>query len=63
MYIACVNKIVKASLDGKFVTSVGEKGSGELQFNHPIRLHFGKDKLLYVVKTRYFDLICLLLDQ
>ena len=47
MYIASggTNKIVKATLD---VTSVGEKGSGELQFNHLIGLHFGIDKLLYV---------------
>ena len=50
MYIACAgtNKIVKATLDGKFITSVGESGSGELQFNFPMGLHFGKDELLYV---------------
>ena len=35
MYIAspATNKIVKATLDGKFITSVGERGSCELQFN------------------------------
>ena len=27
---------------------MGEKGSGELQFNYPMGLHFGKDELLYV---------------
>ena len=50
MYIvsASTNKIVKTTLDGKFITSVGEKGSGELQFNFPMGLHFGKDELLYV---------------
>ena len=50
MYIASAgtNKIVKATLDGKFITSMGESGSGELQFNWPIGLHFGKDELLYV---------------
>ena len=50
MYIASggTNKIVKATLDGKLITSVGEKGSGELQFNFPMGLHFGKDELLYV---------------
>ena len=50
IYIACgdTNKIVKATLDGKFVTSVGEKGSGELQFAFPMGLHFGKYELLYV---------------
>ena len=42
------NKIVKATLDGKFITSVGEMGSGELQFDNPTGLHFGKDELLYV---------------
>ena len=54
MYIACgdTNKIVKATLDGKFVTSVGEKGSGELQFAFPMGLHFGKDELLYVADTK-----------
>ena len=50
MYIASAdtNKIVKATLDGKFITSVGEKGSGELQFDFPMGLHFSKDELLYV---------------
>ena len=50
MYIASAgtNKIVKATLDGKFITSVGEKGSGELQFSWPTGLHFGKNELLYV---------------
>ena len=50
MYIASAgtNKIVKATLDGKFITSVGEKGSGELQFSSPMGLHFSKDELLYV---------------
>ena len=50
MYIASAgtNKIVKATLDGKFITSVGESGSGELQFNWPMGLHIGKDELLYV---------------
>ena len=50
MYIASAgtNKIVKATLDGKFITSVGESGSGELQFNWLMGLHFGKDELLYV---------------
>ena len=50
MYIASAgtNKIVKATLDGKFITSVGEMGSGELQFDNPTGLHFGKDELLYV---------------
>ena len=50
MYIASAgtNKIVKATLDGKFITSVGESGSGELQFNCPMGLHFSKDELLYV---------------
>ena len=53
MYIvsAGTNKIVKATLDGKFITSVGESGSGELQFNFPMGLHFGKDELLYVADT------------
>ena len=53
MYIASggTNKIVKATLDGKFITSVGESGSGELQFNFPMGLHFGKDELLYVADT------------
>ena len=50
MYIASAgtNKIVKATLDGKFITSVGEKGSGKLHFSSPMGLHFGKDELLYV---------------
>ena len=50
MYIACAgtNKIVKATLDRKLITSVGESGSGELQFNSPLGLHCGKDDLLYV---------------
>ena len=50
MYIASggTNKIEKATLDGKFITSVGESGSGELQFNFPMGLHFSKDELLYV---------------
>ena len=50
MYIASAgtNKIVKSTLDGKFITSVGEKGCGKLQFNWPMGLHFGKDELLYV---------------
>ena len=54
MYIASAgtNKIVKATLDGKFITSVGESGSGELQFNFPMGLHFGKDELLYVADNR-----------
>ena len=67
MYIASAgtNKIVKATLDGKFITSVGEKGSGELHFSSSIGLHFGKDELLYVKTSifRYFDLTCLLLEQ
>ena len=50
MYIASAgtNKIVKANLDGRFITSVGEKGSGDLHFNFPMELHYGKDELLYV---------------
>ena len=54
MYIASAgtNKIVKATLDGKFITSVGEKGSGELHFSSLIGLHFGKDELLYVADSR-----------
>ena len=54
MYIASAgtNKIVKATLDGKFITSVGESGSGELQFNFPMGLHFGKDELLYIADKR-----------
>ena len=54
MYIASAgtNKRVKANLDGKFITSVGERGSGELQFNWPMGLHFGKDELLYVADSR-----------
>ena len=53
MYIASAgtNKIVKATLDGKFITSVGEKGCGKLQFNWPMGLHFGKDELLYVADS------------
>ena len=54
MYIASAgtNKIVKVTLDGKFITSVGEKGSGELHFSSPTGLHFGKDELLYVADSR-----------
>ena len=50
MYIASAgtNMIVKATLDGKFITSVGKTGYGELRFNFPMALHFGKDELLYV---------------
>ena len=53
MYIASADtdKIVKATLDGKFITSMGEKGSGKLQFSGPMGLHFGKDELLYVADS------------
>ena len=54
MYIvsADTNKIVKATLDGKFIASVGEKGCGKLQFSSPMGLHFGKDELLYVADCK-----------
>ena len=50
MYIASTgtDKIVKATLDGKFITSVGKTGYGELRFNFPLALHLSKDELLYV---------------
>ena len=33
--VACNHKIQKISMDGKYITSVGKRGSGPLEFNHP----------------------------
>ena len=50
MFVASAgtNKIIKASLDGKVISSVGRKGTGELEFNFPMGLFVTRDGYLLV---------------
>ena len=45
---AGANQVIKASLDGEVITSVGKKGSGELEFNFPMGLCLTEEGLLLV---------------
>ena len=49
MFVASANnQIMKATLDGEIISSVGAKGSGELQFHLPMGLCLTRDGLLLV---------------
>ena len=50
MYVTCIlgNKVVKVTLDGKLISSVGSRGSDHLQFNTPLGLCLDAASNLYV---------------
>ena len=50
MFVASAgtNQIIKATLEGEAIASVGTKGTGELQFNWPLELCLTRDGLLLV---------------
>ena len=50
MYITCTigNKVVKTTLDGKLISSVGSVGSGHLQFKTPMGLCLDAASNLYI---------------
>ena len=50
MYISCCigNKLVKTTLDGKLISTVGSVGSGHLQFNKPMGPSLDADSNPYV---------------
>ncbi len=49
---ASTHKIIKATLDGEVLTSVGTKGTGELEFNWPLGLCLTRDGLLLVADSK-----------
>ena len=50
MYITCStgNKVVKTTLDGKLISSIGSEGSGHVQFSTPMGLCLDAASNLYV---------------
>ena len=50
MYITCYksNKLVKAKLDGKLISSIGGHGSDQLKFDHPMGLCLDTSSNVYV---------------
>ena len=42
------DQIIKATLDGEVIASVGELGAGELEFNNPFGLYLTKENILLV---------------
>ena len=50
MFVASAgtNQIIKATLDGKVISSVGRSGTGELEFNFPFGLFLTRDGYLLV---------------
>ena len=55
MFIACAdtNQIIKATLDGEVIASVGKEGSGELEFQFPYGLCLKHDNGILVVGDHY----------
>ena len=50
MYVTCFksNKVVKATLDGKLISSIGTKGSSHLQFDRPMGICLDAAGNIYV---------------
>ena len=49
---AGTNQIIKATLDGEVIASVGELGTGELEFKFPFGLYLTKENTLLVADKK-----------